>query len=238
MPNPLASIIVPHYNTPVELNLCLACLAHYTREPAEILVIDNGSTQEVLDQLALPPGGRLLSRQQTSLDMSPHKAALDLGVEHSRGQFIVAMHSDAFVLRPDWLSFLMGLLEPPYVMAGPSTHKLQPPTLRRRIERIFATRKSRAPMIRPLFAIYRREIFEGARFSDFDDVGGISVEPLRSGNARTIGADIAARYVFHLGGITRLANLQHRRTARRKKARQFSRLLAMPAIRAVPRQVE
>jgi len=234
MSSPVASIVVPHYNTPRELNLCLACIAHYTSEDVEILVVDNGSTQESLEQIVLPENARLLSRQQEAMDMTPHKVALDLGIAHARSEFIIAMHSDAFVIDPGWLQFLLNLVEPPYVMAGPNSHKLHPISLLSSIKWSLRKRKeANRGMIRPLFCIYRREIFEDKSVADFEDVGGISVDLLKSNRARVIERGVAARYVFHLGGVTRLANLQHREKAKRVKQRQFRRLLKSCAVRAV-----
>ncbi len=226
------SIVVPHYNTPTELNLCLACINHYSREPIEILVVDNGSTEEVLESLTLPTGARLLKRRQSALDQDAHKAALDMGVEHAVGDLIVTMHSDAFVLRSDWLSYLKDTLEDRYLIAGPNTHRLTPQPLFGRLKR--RLKKQPAPtMIRPLFAIYRTEVFKECRFMDFADVGRLSTAFLESGRARFIPRDEAVKYVFHVGGTTRLANLNHRGKARRRKARQFAKLLKRPEIIAV-----
>lgn len=233
MAQDLVSIIIPHYNTPVELNLCLDCLRHYTGEETEILVVDNGSPQQALSRIRLPSNARLLERQQESMDQEPHKAALDMAIEQASGKLVVALHSDSFVLHERWLRFLRECLRGDLMIAGPSSHKLYPPTFWERWKVRLKKRQEEIHRIRPVFTIYRREVFEKAGFSDFKDVGDISLPYLEAGRARLLSREEVLPYVFHLGGTTRLSNLQHRRKASKKKSRQTEAFLRRPEVRRV-----
>ena len=121
-----ASILIPHYRTPDHLELCLRCIERFTEEPYEVVVVDNGSEPEVLEALRKRPGITLVERvQDAALNQDPHKAALDAGLDHSDGEYVVGIHSDTFVYRPGWLGFLIGRLEENrFVAYGPTHHRL------------------------------------------------------------------------------------------------------------------
>jgi hypothetical protein len=123
------------------------------------------------------------------------------------------------------------------MIVGPASHRLYPTSIWRRLLRRPET--DREPLwIRPVFTLYRRAVFETARFADFKDVGGISRAYLEAGRARLLPPDEVIPYVFHLGGTTRLSNLDHRKKAKRKKARQHAAFLRRPEIRPVLAKLE
>jgi glycosyltransferase involved in cell wall biosynthesis len=230
-----ASIVIPHYRTPDQLDLCLRCIDHYTDEPHETLVVDNGSGEETLARLRQRAGITLLERAQdpSKLDQDAHKAALDLGIAHAHGRFVVTLHSDTFVLRKGWLRFLISRLEDGDLAAfGPTSHRLYPTPAWRRLLRL-DREKAEAAWIRPVFTIYRAEIFEKLHFVDFDDVGTLTAPLVAEGRVGFLSRREAAVWAFHMGGTTRLETLRHRRKAKRRKDRQFRHFLARPEIRRV-----
>jgi glycosyltransferase involved in cell wall biosynthesis len=231
------SIVIPHYRTPAHLDVCLRCLRHHTRAPAEVIVVDNGTEESALAPLLADRGLVLVRREQRpiarqAMEMLAHAEALDAGIERARGAVIVAMHSDAYVIDAGWLDFILGRLERERLeIVGPETHKLYPAGAWER----FTARWRRPPhprMIRPLFAAYRREVFRDRRFALFGDVGWLSVPFLETGRAAIVPREEAARFVFHQGGTTRIANLGHRPTAARRKERRYRAFLARPEVRA------
>jgi hypothetical protein len=226
------SVIIPHYNTPVEMNLCLDCLRYYTEEAIEIIVVDNGSPPEALDALRLRPGARLLERTQVTMDQEAHKDALDMGIASASGDQIVAIHSDCFMLCHGWLPFLKSFLGDGCKIAGPGSHKLYPPSVWEQLKHS-RRKEPTGTRIRPVFTIFDTEVFAGARFSDYADVGGISVPYLEIGAARMLTRQEVIPYVFHLGGTTRLSILRHRPKALRRKSRQTAAFLKRPEIRRI-----
>ncbi len=228
----LASIVIPHYRTPELLDLCLRLLRRYTASPHEIIVVDNGSDEETLAGLRRREGIALLERTQEpdQLGQDAHKEALDLGIARACGRYVVALHSDTFVLRAGWLDFLrMRLEEGGYAVFGPMTHRLYPAPLWARLVR---REREEAEWIRPVFTIYRADVFEKLHFVDFPDVGHLTAPLVAAGRAGFLSRAEAARWAFHMGGMTRLALLDHRRTAKRRKARRFARFLARSEIRS------
>lgn len=145
----------------------------------------------------------------------------------------MALHSDTFVRREGWLRFLMTRPEQgDYAAVGPASHRLYPAPLWARL-----VGRDREPVnaewIRPVFTIYRADIFEKLRFVDFPDVGHLTAPLAAEGRAGFLSREEAAHWAFHMGGMTRLTLLDHRATAKRRKARRFRRFLAQPEIRRV-----
>lgn len=231
-PVSLSSIIVPHYRTPDRLDLCLRCLARFTPEPHEVIVVDNGSEPAVLEWLRKRDDLTLVERQQgAELGQRAHAEALDAGIFRARGDYIVTIHSDTFVRRPGWLSFLIERLEAgPYDIVAPGTQHIRPYSAWERLLRVVRGDK---PLRRlgPVYSIYRRKVFDGARFAGHEKVWQIA-EPYRvQGRANFLGREEASRWAFHSGGSTKLEILRHRRTAAYAKERQLRSFLRQPEIR-------
>ena len=233
---PESSIIVPHYRTPKHLRLCLGLVQHYTPEPHELIVVDNGSEAGEIEFVQEIQNTILVRRKQASMDMIAHAQALDAGVERASGRYVVALHSDSFVICLGWLSFLIDRLENgQWSIVGPDTHKLYPMSPTEKVAALLR-RKRETRMMRPLFAAYRAEVLRTHKFVHYEDVGELSVPYVRSGKADFIPRLEAAKYVFHLGGTTRLELLHHRRKAQREKTRRFRKFLERPEVRFIAMQ--
>lgn len=92
---PLVSVILPHYNRAHVLRLTLRALAEQTYAPIEIIVADDGSTDDSV-QVARSMGAKVV---QTPTNSGP-PAARNLGAEHATGEILLFVDSD-IALEPD-----------------------------------------------------------------------------------------------------------------------------------------
>lgn len=99
MANPLISVIIPVWNSAATLQRCLEALAGQTLSAAcfEIIVIDNGSTDDTAKTAASFPGVKLLSEPRPG-----SYVARNQGIAHARGQYLAFTDADC-VPAPDWL---------------------------------------------------------------------------------------------------------------------------------------
>ncbi|MBI5837353.1 MAG: glycosyltransferase family 2 protein [Candidatus Eisenbacteria bacterium] len=113
----LTSILVPVWNQLPLLRLALESIGRHTRQPHEIVIVDNGSRADVREDLAgrdvrliVNPGNRGFA------------AAVNQLVDASRGGTLVLLNSDVQVT-PGWLEELHEALALPGAgLAGPLTN--------------------------------------------------------------------------------------------------------------------
>jgi hypothetical protein len=173
-------------------------------------------------------------KQGPDLDQVAHMEALDAGIARARGRQIVGLHTDTFVFRRGWLRFLRERLEAQqYLAYGPSHHRLYPPTLAERLREWWRPEPDDRRWIRPVFTIYRREIFDERKFADYGDVGELTASYVDEGRAGFLPRREAAEWAFHVGGTTKLELLRHRKRARKRKDRHWQRFLARDEVRAL-----
>lgn len=111
---PKVSILLPHFQTPKLTLLCLRLLRLKTRgQDYETIVIDNGSTDGSGEALRRIRWIRMLRREAPAGERPArsHGLALNLGVAHAEAPYVLTMHTDTMVLRPDWLDYLVSTLE-------------------------------------------------------------------------------------------------------------------------------
>ena len=111
-PNPptgLASIIVPCWNQRGFTELCVQALFRHTRRPWELIVIDNGSTDDTAAYLA---GVRDAANVPVTLVKNAQNrgfpAAINQGLQQARGDYLVLLNNDA-VVTDGWLDQLVAL---------------------------------------------------------------------------------------------------------------------------------
>ncbi len=90
---PVITVVIPHLNQPVNLARCLASLAENTRQPDQIIVVDNGS--DVLPEV--PENVTLL--QEKTPGPGP---ARNFGVAKAMGDVLAFIDADCLA-RFDWL---------------------------------------------------------------------------------------------------------------------------------------
>ncbi len=108
--NGIATICVVNYKTLELTRLCLRSIRKYTRQPYELLVVDNHSQDASLEYLRSLGWIRLIERTDPTNDASggyAHGAALDLALAECRTEFFVALHSDTVIHRDGWLELLL-----------------------------------------------------------------------------------------------------------------------------------
>lgn len=105
-----ATICIVNYKTPELIRLCLRSIRKFTRQPYEVMVVDNNSAEASLDYLSSLSWIHLI-RRDTKNDSSgsySHGKALDVGLENCDTEFFISMHSDTFVIKENWLAELVG----------------------------------------------------------------------------------------------------------------------------------
>ncbi|WP_122088162.1 glycosyltransferase [Halalkalicoccus subterraneus] len=101
--DPAASVIVPVYNDPAGLDRTLSALVSQTYPDYEVLVVDNGSTDDTpavaADYESAHPRVTLLVED----DIQGSYAARNRGIEHAHGDVLAFVDADMTV-EDDWLS--------------------------------------------------------------------------------------------------------------------------------------
>ena len=94
------SIIVPVYNRPDEVDELLLSLTTQTFRDAEVIIVEDGSSQPCED-VVRRYAGKLQLRYYTKENSGPGQTR-NFGAEHSQGEFLIFLDSDC-VLPPDYL---------------------------------------------------------------------------------------------------------------------------------------
>ncbi|MFE9657834.1 glycosyltransferase family 2 protein [Micromonospora sp. NPDC006431] len=102
---PLVSVIVPNYNYARTLRLCLEGLGRQTHRPLEVIVVDDGSTDDSVAVAHSFPGVRLL---RTPVNSGP-SVARNLGAEAAAGEVLMFVDSDV-ALAPDAVATAVAIL--------------------------------------------------------------------------------------------------------------------------------
>src|ERR1700677_1243433 len=106
----LTSIIVPCWNQAEFTQQCLSALRRHTREPWELIVIDNGSTDATATYLA---GVRDMTTVPvtvvTNAENVGFPAAINQGLQIARGEYLVMLNNDV-VVTDGWLDQLIALV--------------------------------------------------------------------------------------------------------------------------------
>ena len=117
MSAPQASIVIPTWNGAHHLSICLDALAAQGLAAAEVIVVDNGSTDDTASVLARYPDLKILALPK-NLGFA---RAVNAGIEASRGEIVVLLNNDTEVA-PGWLEALLRPFSDPSV--GMTTSKL------------------------------------------------------------------------------------------------------------------
>lgn len=112
-PPPFVSVIIAHLNQPAMLATCLDSLLAGRRQPDEIIVVDNGSTETPKALCARYPNVRLLSERRPGPG-----PARSLGAHHAQGDILAFTDADCLV-DTGWLEDVAeGLSDPSAMILG------------------------------------------------------------------------------------------------------------------------
>ena len=101
------SIIIPHYNGTGILRNCLDSLLSHDKRPEEIIVVDNGSTDDSVEMLKLHyPEVKLLALKTNT----GFTGANNAGLKIASGDMIVLLNNDCIVEK-GWLNSLLHRME-------------------------------------------------------------------------------------------------------------------------------
>ena len=95
------SIIIPSWNRVDLVRSVLASLRNQTRRPDQIVVVDNGSTDDSVE-VARTLGAEVINL----LSNVGFAAAVNKGIAHASGDWLVILNNDV-VLAPDWIEQIL-----------------------------------------------------------------------------------------------------------------------------------
>ena len=120
MPNPLVSVIIPHWNGIDVLSECLESMAQTQYDPFEIIVVDNASTDGSPDWVSLNyPQMKLIENDQNY----GYAGGCNRGAKAATGDYLVFLNNDT-IQDPNWLSPLADFLN-----LNPKVAAVQPKVL-------------------------------------------------------------------------------------------------------------
>ncbi|MFZ5906223.1 MAG: glycosyltransferase [Nitrospirota bacterium] len=126
----LTSIIILAHNQWVQTEICLLSIERHTPEPHEIIVVDNGSTDETAENLPLFAAKNpnlTIIRNTTNLGFA---AGNNQGIAVARGEFIVLLNNDTIVTA-GWLGRMLDVFRrhPETGVVGPMSNYVSGPQL-------------------------------------------------------------------------------------------------------------
>ena len=129
MNSPEVTILVPNYRTPEITRLCLRLLRKHT-DPAKIRVIaidnDSGEDDESLHYLRSLQWIELIERKSVPGESpgASHAAALDMALAKVTTPYDMSKHTYTFVLRDDWMEYILGVIQQEDNIGGVGSWKL------------------------------------------------------------------------------------------------------------------
>lgn len=123
-----ATICIPNYKTLEFTRICLRSIRKFTNYPYEVVVIDNDSQDESLEYLRSLSWIRLIENRSPNGKLRGSDAegtAFDIGLANCNTEFYVAMHSDTFVHKANWLTNLIRYFDDDRKIACVGTDKIE-----------------------------------------------------------------------------------------------------------------
>lgn len=103
----LVSVVVLNWNGGAEVLRCLEQVEAQTYRQVELIVVDNGSTDGSVEEARRSfPAARVVDNGRNL----GYAAGMNIGIRHSRGEFVVLLNQDAY-LQEDYLRIGVGLLQ-------------------------------------------------------------------------------------------------------------------------------
>jgi GT2 family glycosyltransferase len=101
--SPLVSVVVASFNQKELLCRCLESVFQQEYRPIEVIVVDNGSNEDIVDTVTAEfPDCRVL-RNEVNLGFA---GGYNRGIQNAAGEYVAILNNDAIV-SPQWLSSLV-----------------------------------------------------------------------------------------------------------------------------------
>ena len=113
------SVIIRAKDEAACIGKTLDLLAAQTRPPDEVIVVDSGSS-DATPQIAVDHGARLIEIPAESFTFG---GSLNTGCAAASGDLLVALSAHAFPSRPEWLAYLLGVMEDERIACASGTDK-------------------------------------------------------------------------------------------------------------------
>ena len=107
-PGPLASVIIVTYNAADRVIRCVEAVLEATIAPIQVIVVDNGSTDDTVGELERRFGAHV-EVVALSKNLGP-AAARNVAVRQARGRYLAFLDNDT-VPHPDWLEAPLARME-------------------------------------------------------------------------------------------------------------------------------
>ncbi len=255
-----ATICVVNYKTPDFTRLCLRSIRKFTDYPYEVIVVDNDSQDQSLRYLKSLKWIHLIERQVKPDEAGgyAHAAALDLSLANCNTEFFVSLHSDAFVIKDNWLNELIDYFDNDENIACVGSGKIEltpnwQVLLKKATDlRTFKRKLLREPdpigkfryYNRTICCVYRTEILkrEKLSFGMDQDIGLTGGKKLyfelidRGYKTVELPPSIMRQYVVHLAHATQVVNPDEfalRTKTVRKCNRLVKKVLSRPMVQDI-----
>jgi GT2 family glycosyltransferase len=237
------TILVPNYKTPEITKICLRLLRKYTNHDlANVIVLDNNSQDESIEYLRTLNWITLIERDcvEGESGVQAHSRALDLALEKVTTPYVLSIHTDTFVKRPDWLEVLLAQFDSDEV-AGVGSWKLESKNVVRRagikleqslkylLHKLFGYKRynpnrldTKSRYLRSHCAMYKMDVIKaiGTNFSDGDSTAGkIMHHKIKDAGYKMkfLRSEFLGKYVDHLNHATSILNPELRRQGKTSK---------------------
>jgi cellulose synthase/poly-beta-1,6-N-acetylglucosamine synthase-like glycosyltransferase len=158
----MISVIVPAFNAATTIDLCLDALAHQTvsADLYEVLVVDDGSSDDTRARAEAHPGVRLLRQAHAG-----KSSARNRGAQAARGEVLLFTDADCEPL-PDWIELMLAPFADPEVagVRGVYRTRQRSPVARfaqaeyeEKYDQL--ARRNRIDFVDTYAAAYRRDVF-------------------------------------------------------------------------------
>ncbi len=219
----MLTVLLPNYKTPELTKLCLRALrknSDFSR--MRILAVDNASGDESVQYLRSLPWIELIERTPSEVEKLPppemHSTALDLALSRVETEFVISLHTDTILLRPDWQDYLMKKISRSEKVAGVGSWKLeQVSPLKQTFKRaedhlrgVFGRGRKEFRFLRSHCALYRTELLRKHTrgFGDGECAGSSIHRCLLSAGYELDFLPVGelSRYMVHLNHATLILN--------------------------------